>query len=128
MRGIRARLTATLVALVVLTAAVLGIGSYVFVDLSLHERLLDEAETQARFDLTAVIPERLPAEPTLDNLEPLLEILRQRGIAPVVDLDGGEAPAVVAGLSGALRNLPPGQLAYEWASIGGQPRLVVAGR
>ena len=48
-RGVRARLTATIVALVVLTAGVLGIGSYLFVDSSLHRQALDEAADQARF-------------------------------------------------------------------------------
>ena len=36
MGGLRARLSLTLVALVALTAAVLGIGAYAFVDASLH--------------------------------------------------------------------------------------------
>src|SRR3954469_14844683 len=59
MGGVRGRLTVTLVALVVLTAGVLGIGSYLFVDNSLHQRLLDQANSEARFDLSVLIPSRL---------------------------------------------------------------------
>ena len=40
MRGIRARLTVTLVALVALTAVLLGVGAYLFVESSLHEQAL----------------------------------------------------------------------------------------
>jgi len=68
MRGIRARLTATLLALVALTAAVLGVGSYVFVDYGLHQQALADAEDQARFDLSVLVPDRLPANPTLDDV------------------------------------------------------------
>ena len=39
MRGIRARLTVTLVALVALTAVLLGAGAYLFVDNSLHAQV-----------------------------------------------------------------------------------------
>ena len=55
-RSVRGRLTFTIVALVVLTAALLGIGSYLFVDYSLHEQAREEAASQARFDLGVLIP------------------------------------------------------------------------
>jgi two-component system sensor histidine kinase MtrB len=115
-RGVRARLTATLVALVVLTAIVLGVGSYVFVDASLHDRLLRAAEEQARFDLTAVVPGR-------DRVE-LDEIFRQRTIETVIG--GADGAGIVTRLRPDLRSLRPGQLAYEWITAGG-PKLVVAG-
>ena len=63
MHGVRARLTATLVALVVLTAAVLGVASYAFVDVSLHDQVKNDAALQAGFDLSVLIPSELP-EPT----------------------------------------------------------------
>jgi signal transduction histidine kinase len=130
MRGVRARLTTTLVALVVLTALVLGVGSYVFVDLSLHERLLRDAEAQARFDLTAVIADRLPADPTREEVFDVTDILSQRGISSIVDL-GDRDPITERfrqGLAPALRDIEPGGLAYEWRSVGPQPSLVIAGR
>ena len=68
MRGIRARLTVTLLALVALTAAVLGVGSYLFVDYRLHEQARDDAAAEARFDLSVVIPDRLPDQPTIDDI------------------------------------------------------------
>ncbi len=116
MRGVRARLTATLVALVVLTAIVLGVGSYLFVDRSLHDRLLRAADEQARFDLTAVVPGRDPEE--------LEAIFRQRTIETVIG--GADGAGIVARLRPDLRTLRPGQLAYQWIDAGG-PKLVVAG-
>ena len=114
MRGVRARLTTTLVALVVLTAVVLGVGSYVFVDLSLHERLLRDAEAQARFNLTAVIADRLPPDPTREEVYAVTDILNQRGISSIVDV--GDRDPITQGfrqsLAPALRDVDPGGLAY----------------
>ena len=62
--GVRARLTATVVFLVVLTAIVLGIAAYVFVDARLHQQTLDDARDQARFDLSVLTPSRLSDPPT----------------------------------------------------------------
>ena len=44
-RGVRARLTATIVFLVVLTAIVLGVAAYAFVDTRLHQLTLDGYKT-----------------------------------------------------------------------------------
>ena len=64
-RGIRGRLTVTLVALVALTAILLGFGAYLFVETSLHDQALRDAAAQARFDLSTTVPDRgLPPEPT----------------------------------------------------------------
>jgi signal transduction histidine kinase len=127
MRGVRARLTATVVALVVLTAAVLGIGAYAFVDLSLHDRLLGEAAAQARFDLSAVVPEIVSTPPTSQELQRLREIFIDRQIQTQIDVDGSTTE-FLASLGPALRDLRPGQLAYEWRVVGAQPSLVVGGR
>src|SRR5688572_20375182 len=120
MGGVRARLTATLVALVVLTAAVLGIGAYAFVDLSLHDQFLRAAEAQARFDLTAVIPGRSPDE--------IQQIFRARSGELVIDRHDGGADGFTRALDGRLRTLGPGQLAYQWTTLGGSPVLVVGGQ
>ena len=54
----RGRLTLTIVALVVLTAIVLGVAAYVFVDTRLHDQTLRDAADQARFDLAVLAPSR----------------------------------------------------------------------
>jgi len=137
-RGIRARLTATLLALVALTAAVLGVGSYLFVDYGLHQQALDDARDQAVFDLSVLIPERLPSEPTIDDIvaRRLGDNFQQRGIETIVDLGQGDLYVSNLGLRGALDLLPAdlttrvaaGELAYAWTDIGAAPVLVVGGR
>ena len=69
-RGIRARLAIVLVALVALTAVVLGVGASVVADVRLHAQALDDAAAQARFDLSSTIPGRqLPADPTAGDID-----------------------------------------------------------
>lgn len=137
MRGIRARLTATLLALVALTASVLGVGSYLFVDYGLHAQVLEDAKNQARFDFSVLIPDRLPADPTLDDVvaSRLGDTFRQRGVETIVDLGQGDPFYSSPGLQGALDRLPPdlrtrvaaGELAYAWTQVGASPALVVGG-
>ena len=138
MRGIRARLTATLLALVALTTAVLGVGSYAFVDYGLHQQVLADAEDQARFDLSVLIPDRLPASATLDDVvaSRLGETLGQRGVETIVDLGSDEPFYSNPQLLGALELLPGdlrsrvagGELAFAWAKVGAVPSLVLGGR
>ena len=138
MRGMRARLSATLLALVALTAGVLGIGSYLFLDYGLHQQALDDAEDQATFDLSVLIPERLPADPTVDDIvaSRLGETFRQRGVETIVDLGTAEPFYSSPGLLGALDRLPPdlrtrvaaGELAYAWTDVGATRALVIGGR
>ncbi len=138
MRGIRARLSATLLALVALTAGVLGMGSYLFLDFGLHQGALDDAEDQAVFDLSVLIPERLPADPTVDDIvaSRLGETFRQRGVETIVDLGTAEPFYSSPGLLGALDRLPTelrtrvaaGELAYAWTDVGAAPALVIGGR
>ena len=132
MGGIRGRLTATIVALVVLTAAVLGIGSYAFVDLSLHDRFLSEAANQARLDLTVLIPTRLPELTSEAFNANLAETYDQRGVSVVADFRTGD-PAIESfrrGLSSEFLTAVDGnQLAYEWTNLGrGLPVLVTGGQ
>jgi signal transduction histidine kinase len=136
-RGVRARLTTTIVALVVLTAAVLGIGSYLFVDASLHRQALEDASQQARFDLSVLAPSRLlSAEPTKEEVEKLAADFTVRGLDTIIDA-GPDRPFTSPGsLAGTLPTLPAdlrtsveqGQIAYAWLPIGGRPSLVVGGR
>ena len=138
-RGVRGRLTITLVALVVLTAAVLGIGSYVFVDSSLHQRLLDQARTEAGFDLSVLIPSRVEGKGPLAYESPdFVQTFRSRGVNFVVDpgtgdpfsssFELGPASAVLQSLAPLRAVVARGELGYEWTTLGGKPNLVVGGR
>jgi signal transduction histidine kinase len=138
MRGIRARLTVTLVALVALTAVLLGAGAYLFVDNSLHAQVLHDAATQAGFDLSVTIPNRgLPPAPSAGDIldSGLRETFLQRGVDTIIDVPGG--PVVSReDLADVLPTLPSdlrtrvdrGELAYAWITVAGRPSLVVGGR
>jgi two-component system sensor histidine kinase MtrB len=138
MRGVRARLTITLVALVALTAAVLGIGSYLFVDGSLHRQAVDDAAAQARFDLSVLIPNRLATpKPTLADLtrSGLAQAFQGRGVETIVDF-GDRDPFVsrldltngLASLGDLRTQVAAGQLGYQWATLPSGPELVIGGR
>jgi two-component system, OmpR family, sensor histidine kinase MtrB len=135
-RGVRARLTATIAALVVLTAGVLGIGSYAFVDARLHDQALHDADDQARFDLSVLAPGRLDDPPTPGELAALADAFERRGLHTIIAGDGNELFANPSTLTGTLDTLPAsmrtlvdgGQIAYVWQTIGGQASLVVGGR
>jgi signal transduction histidine kinase len=136
--GIRARLTVTLLALVALTAAVLGVGSYLFVDFRLHEQAREDAAAEARFDLSVVIPDRLPDQPTIDDIvaSRLGETLRQRQVETVVDVGQGDPYVSNLALDNALDRFPAdlrqrvaaGELAYAWVDLDPFPALVIGGR
>ena len=138
-RGVRARLTVTLVALVVVVAVVLGVGASVFVESRLRDQALGEAQVQAGFDLAVAVPERqLPDAPTLDDIvqSRLADTFAQRGTQVVVDV-GAERPFLSrSDLADVLDRIPAsvaalvdeGQLAYVWLDVGGVPSLVVGGR
>ncbi len=140
MRGIRARLTATLVALVALTAVFLGAGAYLFVESSLHAQALRDAAAQATFDLSVTVPGRgLSVDPAREDIvdSALRETFLQRRIDSIIDVGGGQPPVASSdGLAGALGTLPAdlvsrvgaGELAYAWTTIAAVPRLVVGGR
>ena len=138
-RGIRARLAVTLVALVALTAVLLGAGAYLFVENGLRSQVVSDAAAQARFDLAVIIPDRdLPAAPTPEDVvdSGLRETFRERGVETIVDL--GAAGVVISNndLDGAIDDLPAdlrtrvdrGELAYAWTTVAGEPSLVVGGR
>jgi two-component system sensor histidine kinase MtrB len=131
-RGVRARLTTTIVALVVLTAAVLGIGSYLFVDSSLHRQAVEEAANQARFDLSVIAPSRLVSTPpTAKEISDLIDAFHFRNLDAIIYDGTGPVTTSLAGtkLPDAMVQLvEQGQIAYAWLPIGGKPSLVVGGR
>jgi len=138
-RGIRSRLALSLVALVAVTVAAIGVGTYAFVDARLRASLLDEADRQAQFNLSVLVPERLPDGVTREGLDSagLAAAFRLRGdVETIVDFHDGGTPWVSDGaLLGAIGSFPAelrpvvdaGHLGYSWQDVIGQPSLVVAG-
>jgi len=141
MGGLRARLSLTLVALVALTAAVLGIGAYAFVDASLHDRLFNDARNQAVFNLSVLWPAAELAPGTdLAGFEasplPAQLPFRSRGEGgTLVEFPTGEtwsdpAPLAALEIPAELRRIvDAGQLAWAWSrDPDGRPILVFGGR
>ena len=139
LRGIRARLSATLVALVALTAILLGTGAYVFVENGLRDQVLRDAHDQAAFDLAVIVPAAdLPPDPTRDDIgdSRLLDTFHARGVGAIVDLGANGVAVSSSELEGVVDALPAdlrdrvasGQLAYAWTTVAGAPSLVVGGR
>ena len=138
MRGIRTRLAITLVVLVALTVAAIGIGVYVFVEASLRDRLLADARHQADFNLSVLLPAEVPPPTDAASFAAsgLPEAFKLRGDVDTIADFGDGNPYTPAGLLGALDQLSPdlrelvgeGQLAYAWQTLQGQPVLVVGGR
>ncbi|MBA3778406.1 MAG: HAMP domain-containing histidine kinase [Chloroflexi bacterium] len=139
LRGFRRRLVVTFVALVAITAVLLGVGSYLFVDLSLNKRLVDESTQQANFNIAFLADESLSVAPTREELarSGLVEAFRLRGGAETL-ADFGDGDPVVSRfelreaapeLSPALRSLvASGSIGYQRLVVGGEPYLVVGGR
>ena len=142
MRGIRTRLALALVALVALTVTAIGVGTYLFVEARLRDGLLADAERQAQFNLSVLVPERLPAGVTRESYAPsgLKEAFRLRGgVETIVDYRDGALPD-----SSSPLNLPGdviGQLPQaaprsrrgrparlRVAAVAGRGSLVVGGR
>jgi signal transduction histidine kinase len=139
MRGIRARLTVTLVALVAMTAILLGTGAYLFVANSLHDQALRDAAAQARFDLSVTVPNaELPAEATQEDVvdSHILDAFHQREIDAIIDLGPNGDAVLPTELEGVLATFPvdlrdrvaTGELGYAWLTVAGKPSLVVGGR
>ena len=138
MRSLRTRLAVTLVLLVTLTVALIGIGVYAFVDASLRDRLVADARQQADFNLSVLLPaiDPPPADAEAFGTSGLPEQFRLRGDAEVIADFGDGAPWVPTRLPTALDEVSPalrdivarGELGYAWQTVGGEPALVVGGR
>lgn len=128
MRSVRTRLTLTIVALVALSVALLGVGAYLFVDLALHDRLRDDAADEARFDLSVRIPEALPVVDAASfDASPLEADFAGRQIDLIVDF-GDLAPEFRAALPAELATtIARGEIGYAWTSFAGKQVLVIGG-
>jgi len=130
LRGVRGRLTVTIVALVALTALLLGVGAYLFVDYSLHERFKEDAANQAGFDLSVLIPQSLPeiSRQALNESDLVATFLR-RDVVLSADFGDDVTPQFAPLLSDEFRAaVNRGEIGFQWATIAGQPDLVVGGR
>ena len=135
-RGVRARLTATIVFLVVLTATVLGLAAYVFVDARLHQQALDDARDQARFDLSVLAPTRLDNPPSEERIAALAADFQFRDLPTIIIPTGGDPYVSTAALNGVIGTIPStvrdlvdqGQIAFSWQRVDGRPNLVIGGR
>src|SRR6185503_2646619 len=138
-RGIRGRLALAVVGLVVLTVSAIGVGTYLFVDARLRDGLVAEAERQAQFNLSVLVPQALPDGVTRDGLQSanLAAAFRLRGdVEAIVDFHDGASDwvstATLDGASTGFANdlravIDARHLAYGWFEVDGAPSLVVGG-
>src|SRR4029077_18317409 len=112
---------------------------YVFVDARLRDGLLQEGRRQAQFDLSVLLPGRLPPNATQADFEAsgLPAAFRLRGDADLIVDFGDNNPYVApASLLAVFRSLPggrseavkAGRLGYAWTEIAGHGALIVGGR
>ncbi len=138
MGGVRTRLALTLVALVAVMVAAIGVGVYAFVDASLRDRLLADARRQADVNLSVLLPGAAP-QPTDSasfRASGLPEAFALRGDAVTIADFGDGVPYEPPSMPGALDQVSPqlrsivatGQIGYAWQTLGGQPVLIVGGR
>ena len=138
MRSLRTRLAVTLVLLVTLTVALIGIGVYAFVEASLRDRLVADARQQADFNLSVLLPavDPPPADAEAFGASGLPEQFRLRGEAEVIADFGDGVPWIPARLPAALDDISPalrdivarGELGFAWQAVDGDPALVIGGR
>ncbi len=136
--GIRGRLAITLVALVALTVAAIGVGAYMFVDASLRARLIADARQQVDYDISVLMPgaDPRPTDARSFAASGLPTAFALRGAGRVIADFGDGSPYEPDDLAGAVEQLPPeltaivrnGQLGYAWQPLGDAPVLVVGGR
>jgi len=138
-RGIRFRLAVTLLALVAVTVTAIGVGTYAFVEARLRESLVAEASRQAQFNLSVLLPGRLPPDATSSDFAAsgLPEAFRLRGDAGLIVDFGDDDPfveptsllPVLAQLPASLRDaVDAGRLGYAWQPVGEGNALIVGGR
>ena len=127
MRGIRARLALTLVALVALTVAVIGVGSYLFVDCRAARAVPWPTPPPGAVQPVGPRPERLPAADaaTFDDSGLRRGVPRRGASRSIVDFGDDRAVDFDAVLCarrvrrGACASQP--RLAYQWATLDGRP-------
>ncbi|HEX4898033.1 MAG TPA: HAMP domain-containing sensor histidine kinase [Candidatus Limnocylindrales bacterium] len=139
MRGIRTRLTVTLLALVAVTVTSIGVGTYAFVEARLRDNLLAEASRQAQFDLSVLLPGKLPPDATQADFvaSGLPAAFALRGDADlIVDFGDGDPFVAPTSMLAVFQSLPAelratvdaGRLGYAWFRTSEGRGLIVGGR
>ncbi len=139
-RSFRARLTITIIVLVVVTAGSLSAGAFFLVRNSLRGQLVEEALTRAEFNLVQLADaEAIPASLEREGFEQsrLIDRFLLRGAAGVyVDFGDGDPYASRPDLLETPQIIDPeltelagnGRYGYQFVLVGQDPMLVVAGR
>ena len=129
-----------MIALVVVTTAVVGVGAYVLVRNSLRGQLVDDAVARAEFNLVVLAtPDQLAPDADREAFEAsgLPDRFLLRGTGGVyVEFASGEPFASSLTLLGADGVISPelrgivasGDFGYEFLTLDGEPTLAVAGR
>lgn len=138
MIGIRARLALTLVALVAVTVAAIGLGVSTFTEASLRDRLIADARHQVNFNLSVLLPgaDPRPADAPAFAASGLPEAFRLRGdVETIADFGAGDVYVSNLALQGALAEVSPdlraivgrGELGYAFQVLRGSDVLIVGG-
>ncbi|CAN5483011.1 HAMP domain-containing sensor histidine kinase [soil metagenome] len=140
LRSFRSRLVATVIALVAVTALLVGGLGYLLVERSLRSQLVDDAVARTRFNVTELATtEVLPADADREQFAAtgLLPRFVLRGTDGVfVDFGDGEPfvssldlVEVPSRLSPELRALvESGEIGYQFAALDGEPVLFIGAR
>ncbi len=139
-RSFRARLIATVIVLIAMTAGSVAALSYVLVRDTLRDQLVSDAVAQANFNINVLTSiEQLSATPSREDFETsgLLDRFLLRGTGGVfINFSGGESFASSPGLLSANELFSPdlvaiverGEFGYEFLEVEGAATLVVSGR
>ena len=136
--GIRTRIALTLVALVAVTVAAIGLGVYAFVDASLRARLIADARQQVDYNLSVLLPgaDPRPTDARAFEASGLPTAFALRGSGRVLADFGDGSPYEPPALTGSLAAVSPelrsivggGELGFAWQDLAGEPVLVIGGR
>jgi signal transduction histidine kinase len=139
LRGIRGRLTITIIGLVALTSLVLGAGAYAYVATSLRDQQVQAARDLTNFNVAVLAAERVPLGTGRDDRrwKSLLDAFTLRGVTGTV-IDFGDGDPFASGLDATsdFRQLSPtlgsiaagGNIGYERIVVDGRSLLVSAAR
>jgi signal transduction histidine kinase len=133
------RLSLTLVALVAVTVAAIGLGTYAFVDASLRGSMVADARRQADFNLSVLLPaeDPRPTSAAAFAASGLPAAFRFRGdVGTIADFRSGDVYVSSPDLVGGLADIDPnlrsivanGQLGFAWQDLRGASVLIVGGR
>jgi two-component system, OmpR family, sensor histidine kinase MtrB len=138
-RGVRGRLTITIIGLVALTSLVLGVGAYAYVATSLRDQQVQAARDLTNFNVSVLAAERVPSGTSRDDprWKSLLDAFTLRGVSGTV-IDFGDNDPFASGLevTGDFRELSPalrsiiagGNIGFERLAVDGRPLLVTGAR